>query len=314
MVDQIGYAPMIRNTTRLAEQYSGLVLDAQSHFSNVLHARIWNRKRRLLEAWSASSINAAAAGRAETEYMVHPQSTDIQYHFGSNVLYLPAASLQSPYFGTHVPEPMNFGSLGSVVARELVHAIDGHGRWYTKDGQHRLWWSRATAQAFQNRTQCLVQQFDGYRLFDDDENDNNHDDKNNDGVESKRLLSGKTTLLENVADLGGLQLAYQAWKDADGGDRGPPSASSRRHRHAKEYIGLSDRYTPDQLFFLGFAQTQCARVDPAVELHRWMVGSPRAPHRLRVNAALANTKEFAEAFRCTLGQPMYPKEDRCQVW
>jgi endothelin-converting enzyme/putative endopeptidase len=194
----------------------------------------------------------------------------------------PAGILQPPFFNKAAPEPVNYGAIGMVVGHELTHGFDDAGRRYDAQGNLRDWWTPEAAARFQERAQCLVHQYAAYEPLP--------------GVK----LDGALTLGENIADLGGLRLAFAAMQAARAG----------RPDGDRKLLG----YTPEQQFFLGYAQSWCASLrDEAMRLRA--LTDPHAPPKYRVNGPLSNMPEFAEAFSCDEGDPMArPAAARCAVW
>lgn len=165
-----------------------------------------------------------------------------------------------------------------VIGHELTHGFDDEGSQFDALGNLSNWWQEATRQKFDERTACVVKQFDGFE------------------VQPGLKVQGKLTLGENIADLGGLKLAFAAY---------------RALRKGAQPI-VAEGFTEDQQFFLSHAQAWCGKMRPEAERLRVQT-DPHAPARFRVNGPLQNLPEFAAAFQCTAGKPMAPK-DRCEVW
>jgi endothelin-converting enzyme/putative endopeptidase len=190
----------------------------------------------------------------------------------------PAGILQPPFYNRESDEEINYGGIGMVMGHELTHGFDDEGRKFDGHGNLHDWWSPQVGKEFDERAACIVRQYDGYVSVDD------------------LHLNGKLTLGENIADLGGLTLAQQAATTIG----------------EKDLLKQQGGFTPDQLFFLGYAQAWCQKVRPPYA--RMLVAvDPHSPARFRVNGPLSNLPTFQEAFACKEGQPMV-RAERCRVW
>ena len=170
------------------------------------------------------------------------------------------------------------GDTGGTIGHELTHGFDDEGRRFDAKGNLRDWWSAEDAKAFESRAQCIVDQYAQYVVVDDIH------------------INSQLTLGEDVADLGGLMLAYNAWKAETG-------------RKALQPI---EGFTPDQRFFIGYAQWACENIRPESERLQAKT-DPHSPGRYRVNGLVVNMPEFERAFACHRGQAMV-RENRCRVW
>ena len=195
-----------------------------------------------------------------------------------NNINFPAGILQPPFYDNKMDDAVNYGGIGSVIGHELTHGFDDEGRQFDAKGNLRDWWTDADAKAFDERAQCLVQQYGGYTAVDDVK------------------LNGKLTLGENTADNGGLRLAYMAFMDKLGGKEPPPK----------------DGFTAAQRFFLGWGQIWCQNMRPESARLRAQT-DPHSPGAERVNGTVSNMPEFQKAFACMTGQPMV-RGPACRVW
>jgi len=209
-------------------------------------------------------------------FWASPDITNAFYSDDRNDITIPIGVLSDPFFREDRAAEFNFGALGSVVGHELTHAFDSRGRHF--DGQGALvdWWSESTAAEFEHRAQCLVDQFNGYEALP--------------GLN----VDGRATLDENIADLGGLLVAFAAY-------RAQPLHSAS---HAP--------FSAAQQFFLAYAQMWCETASEGITA-RQIATDPHAPSEFRVNGSLRNLPEFAEAFSCASGSALAPA-DRCQLW
>jgi len=193
----------------------------------------------------------------------------------------PAGILQTPFYSKTNTPATNFGGIGTVVGHELTHGFDDEGRQFDADGNLRDWWSPSVGAEFDRRASCVEKQFDDYVAVGDVH------------------VKGKLTLGENIADLGGLKLSFAAFQRAEKEHPATPTLSG---------------FSPEQQFFLGFAQVWCANVRPEAAQLRASV-DPHSPPRWRVNGPLSNLAEFSGTFQCKEGQPMVRSSDkRCVVW
>jgi endothelin-converting enzyme/putative endopeptidase len=213
-------------------------------------------------------------------WQMTPPTVNAYYQPSLNEIVFPAGILQPPFFNKEATDAVNFGSMGMVVGHELTHGFDDQGRKYDAEGNLKEWWTPGSGQAFVERADCVKKQFDGYVAVDDIH------------------LNGGLTLGENTADLGGLKLAYAAM-----------TAYAQQH---PERMPKGGRFTPQQQFFLGFAQSWCTNARPEIE--RVLARTdPHSPPRYRVNGPLSNLPQFQEAFQCKPTDRMV-SQNRCTVW
>jgi predicted metalloendopeptidase len=208
-----------------------------------------------------------------------PPTVNAYYDPAMNEMVFPAGILQPPFYTQGANDAVNYGAIGLVVGHELTHGFDDEGRQYDARGNLADWWSPAVGQEFERRAECLVHQYDGFVAVDDVK------------------VNGKLTLGENLADLGGLKLAFAAYR------------ASRAGRLPEAPVG---GFTPAQQFFLAHAQAWCQQIRPEAARLRALT-DPHSPARWRVNGPLSNLGEFAEAFQCRAGDPMV-RAERCEVW
>jgi predicted metalloendopeptidase len=247
--------------------YGTLEVDRTSYLANLMRGAIFESRRQLDKI-------GRPVDRAE--WLISPPTVNAYYNPSLNEIVFPAGILQPPFFMPAAPDPVNYGAIGMVMGHELTHGFDDQGRKFDGRGNLRDWWTPGVAQAFTERADCLVRQFDGYVATGD------------------QHVNGKLTLGENIADQGGLKLAYAAYRGAHSARRRP------------------DRFTAEQAFFLSFAQSWCTKRRP--DLERLFANVDlHSPPRARVNGTLANLEAFASAFSCPAGAPMAPRS-RCAVW
>jgi endothelin-converting enzyme/putative endopeptidase len=215
------------------------------------------------------------------EWQMTPPAVNAYYEPTMNEMVFPAGILQVPFYGKEQAPALNFGAIGMVVGHELTHAFDDEGRQFDAEGNLRDWWTPAVSAEFDKRTSCVERQYDDYVAIDD------------------AHIKGKLTLGENIADLGGLRLSYAAFEHAE-----------KEHPSTPSIAG----FTPEQQFFLGFAQAWCASYRPEA-LRLLVATNPHSPPKFRVEGPISNVPEFATAFQCKEGSRTVPaKEKRCEVW
>ena len=212
------------------------------------------------------------------EWYMTPPTVNAYYSPQMNDINFPAGVLQPPLYDPRSDDAPNYGNTGGTVGHELTHAFDDEGRQFDAQGNLRDWWTAEDAKEFEQRASCISDQYSQYVIVDDVK------------------INGKLTLGEDVADLGGLLLAYLAWQD------------ETRGKSLTPIEGL----TPEQRFFIGYGQSWCSAERPEAQRLRATV-DPHSPPRYRTNGVVSNMPEFQRAFSCKQGSPMV-RENRCRVW
>jgi len=240
-------------------------------------------------AKSLASANAVEQARSlakigkpvdRKEWEMTPPTVNAYYNPQLNEMVFPAGILQAPFYDPAAPEAVNYGAVGMVVGHELTHGFDDEGRQFDAQGNLREWWTPEVGKKFEAKARCVADQYSGYTVIDDVK------------------LDGKLTLGENIADLGGVKLAWVAHQSASAGKPGPVVA------------GL----TPDQQFFVGVAQIWCSKTRPEQARLRARTDPHSSPQH-RVNGPLVNTPAFAAAFQCPAASAMAALPTvRCEVW
>ena len=217
-----------------------------------------------------------------TEWAMTPPTVNAYYTPLLNEIVFPAGILQPPFYDPNADDAVNYGGMGAVIGHEMTHGFDDQGRQFDAVGNLRDWWRPEDAAAYKARAQLVSDQFDRYTILD-----------------TATHVNGKLTLGENIADLGGLTIAYAALQKSMAGKPRPPKI---------------DGFTPEQRFFLSWAQVWREASRP--EAARVQVNTnPHAPAQWRVNGPLSNMPEFAKAFSCSPGDPMVrPDSARAQIW
>ncbi len=241
------------------------------------------------KTWAANSLAARKLSRTRdlakvgkpldrAEWGFPAQIVNAFYNPGLNSMFFPAGILQPPFYAVGNSVPVNLGAMGMVVGHELTHGFDDQGSQYDAVGNLTNWWQPETEKKFKERTQCVVDQYSQYEVS---------------GVK----VNGANTVGENIADIGGIKLAFNAYRNL----RSP----------AKDTV-VADGFTEDQQFFLSFAQAWCAKARPEYEKMLANVDE-HSPSKWRVNGTAAATPEFAKVFRCKLGAKLAPAK-QCVVW
>lgn len=214
------------------------------------------------------------------EWGMTPPTVNAYYSAQMNDINFPAGVLQPPLYDAKMDDAPNYGNTGGTIGHELTHGFDDQGSKFDAQGNLSEWWTKEDRQKFEDRTKCISDQYAQYVVVDEIH------------------INSKLTLGEDVADIGGELLAYMAWKDATKGNQ----------------LQDADGLTPDQRFFVGFAQWACANERPE-NLRVNALTDPHSPPQYRINGVVVNMPQFSEAFSCKQGQPMVkPAEQVCKVW
>ena len=265
MVLQIGY-PQHWKT------YDNLTIDARDYAGNALRAARWESARRC--ARLAQPVDRG-------EWFSAPHTVNA-FAGGFNNIVFPAGILQPPFFDPAADDASNFGAIGAVIGHEITHHFDDRGRRFDQFGNLADWWSAEDEAAYQARAQRLVAQFSGYTPL------------------PGHAIDGVQTLGENIADLGGIKIAYDGLQRALARELAPPPAAGA--------------YTPSQRFFIAYATVWRDKMRAEALITQLRSGA-HAPARYRVLGPLANMPAFAQAFACAPGSPMARAEaDRVAIW
>jgi len=237
---------------------------------NLLRAKAFETKRHL--ARSGKPVD-------RTEWQMQAYEVNAYYDSGQNNTALPAGILQAPFFGKDRQIAANLGGIGMVIGHELTHGFDDQGALFDKDGNLKNWWSADDKKAFATKAACVADQYSTFEAA------------------PKQYINGKLTLGENIADLGGVKMAFHAY---------------RAMRAGAQTRYVADGFTEDQQFFLAVGQAWCAKDRPA-QAQQNLTTDPHSPPKFRVYGMLRNLPEFAQAFSCAAGTPMRPT-NTCSVW
>jgi putative endopeptidase len=264
-VRKIGYPDKWRS-------YEALQISRGAYYNNAVSVGEFENKR-----------NLGKIGKPvdKTEWGMTPPTVNAYYNASMNEIVFPAGILQPPFFDAKADDAFNYGGIGAVIGHEMTHGFDDSGAKFDADGNLVMWWTPDDFKKFNARTDCVVSQFDSFV------------------VEPGLNQNGKLVVGESVADLGGLTVAYAAYKKSLEGKPKPPTIAG---------------FTPEQRFFLGWAQVWAQNIRPEAARQR-VATDPHPLGRFRVNGPLSNMPAFAEAFQCKLGDAMVrPPDKRCQIW
>jgi putative endopeptidase len=253
------------------EAYTGIVIDRGDYYGNLKRIAKWKY-----------DFNVSRLGKPvdKSRWGMTPPTVNASYSPTNNQISFPAGILQFPFFDFNADDAVNYGGIGAVIGHEMTHGFDDQGRQYDADGTLRDWWTKDDADKFKTRADMVVNQYNAFTVLD------------------TMHVNGKLTLGENLADLGGLNVAYEAFKKTKQGQ----SATK------------ADGFTPDQRFFLSWAQVWRGSQRPEAAAQR-ILTDPHSPEQYRTNAPITNMDAWYAAFNIQPGDKLYKKpEERIKVW
>lgn len=253
------------------EKYDGIVINREDYFGNMRAASKWRY-----------NFNVSRLGKPvdKTRWGITPATVNAYYNPINNEIVLPAGILQFPFCDFKADDAVNYGGIGAVIGHEMIHGFDDKGRQYDADGTLRDWWTKEDADKFKSRADQVVKQFNAFTVLD------------------TLHVNGKLTLGENLADLGGLNIAYEAFSKTQQG----------------QSANTIDGFTPDQRFFLSWAQLWRLSQTPESAAQRLLI-DPHSPEQFRTNAPITNISAWYKAFDVKPGDKLYKKpEDRTKIW
>jgi len=260
--NKIGYPDKWRD-------YSSLTISRDDEMGNVARAREFEFHR---------VLNKIGRPVDRGEWEMTPPTVNAYYSPQMNDINFPAGILQPPLFDPASDDAPNYGDTGGTIGHELTHGFDDEGRRFDAQGNLRDWWTAEDARQFTDRASCISDQYSRYTIVDNIK------------------INGKLTLGEDVADLGGLILAYMAWREQTKGQQLEPIQG----------------FTPEQRFFIGYGQSWCSNTREETQ-RLWATIDPHSPDRYRANGVVSNLPEFQQAFHCKAGAAMVRK-NQCRVW
>ncbi len=254
------------------KSYAGLTISPTDYFGNVLRVGEFERKRQMKKL-ARKSID-------REEWHMYPQTVNAYFSPNMNDIVFPAAILQPPFFNFSADDAFNYGGIGAVIGHEMTHGFDDQGAKFDGHGNMKTWWSPADKKKFELKGKILVKQYNNFTVAD--------------GVK----VNGKLTLGENIADLGGLVIGFEAYQ-----------------RHLKKNGRKTIAgFTPEQRYFLGFAQAERELNRPEGIKTRTLT-DPHSPPECRINGPLAHFEPFYKSFGVTRRDKLFraPK-DRAEIW
>lgn len=255
------------------KDYSKLTIDpSKSYYENIQACRRWSHDRHIEEK----------AGKPvdRDEWYMTPQTVNAYYNPTTNEICFPAGILQYPFFDPKADEAFNYGAIGVVIGHEMTHGFDDQGRQYDADGNMHDWWTAADAKGFEERANLYADFFSNIKVLPD------------------LNANGRFTLGENLADHGGLQVSFYAYKNAT----------------AKKPLKVKDGFTPDQRFFIAYASVWGQNITEK-EIRNRVKNDPHSLGEWRVNGALPHIDMWYDAFNVKEDDKMFiPKKERLDLW
>ncbi len=253
------------------KDYSALEIKADDLIGNIRRSNMVEHRREVAKLGKPVDRD---------EWHMYPQTVNAYYNPSMNEIVFPAAILQPPFFNMDADDAVNYGGIGAVIGHELTHGFDDQGRKSDGDGNLTDWWSEEDAKEFEKRAEMMVEEYNKFSPIE--------------GMH----VNGKMTLGENIADLGGLTIAYHAYQNSLKGKEAP----------------VLDGFTGDQRFFLGWAQVWARKYRPD-ELRRRLKTDPHSPSQYRCNGIVTNMPEFYKTYDVKEGDKLFtPEDQRVRIW
>ncbi len=253
------------------KEYQGVVIKKDDFFGNIRRANEWEYNE---------MVNRMGKPVDRTQWSMTPPTINAYYNSSNNEIVFPAAILQFPFFDFAADDAVNYGGIGAVIGHEMTHGFDDQGRQFAANGNLEDWWTKEDADKFKMRADQVVNQYNAFTVLD------------------TIHVNGKLTLGENLADLGGLSIAYEAF------------TKTKQFKEGKKI----DDFTPAQRFFLGWAQVWRSNALPETQAQLILTDS-HSPGMFRANGPVQNIDAWYEAFNVKPGDKMYkPTAERIRVW
>ncbi len=253
------------------EDYSDVTIDRGNYYQNILEAQKHNWRKNFKKVEKPVD---------KGEWGMSPPTVNAYYNPSFNEIVFPAGILQSPFFNFEADDAINYGGIGAVIGHEMTHGFDDQGSQYDAAGNLTEWWTKDDREKFTSKAKVIIDQYNGFKVLD------------------SLKVNGQLTLGENIADLGGITLAYEAFKLTE-------------QAKGKEKI---DGLTPDQRFFMSWANVWRIKDRPE-QLRVRITTDPHSPEQFRTNGPLMNFEPFYQAFGVKEGDKMYVKpEERAKIW
>ena len=251
--------------------YDGIKITRDNLLENIRNCNVWSYN---------DMVSRLGKPIDKSEWAYTPPTINAGYNSVRNEISFPAGILQFPFFDFGADDAVNYGGIGTVIGHEMTHGFDDKGRQYDADGNLKDWWTEEDAKQFKSKAEKIVNEYDQFVVLD------------------TLHVNGKLTQGENMADLGGINIAYEAFKQT-------PQGKSNT---------LIDGLTPDQRFFLSFAQIWRGNSLPETAAQMILV-DPHSPGEFRTNGVVFNLAAFYKAFNIQPGDKMYkPESERIKIW
>lgn len=253
------------------KDYAGVQIERADHFNNIRQLKIYAFQQELAKVDKPVD---------KTEWFMNASEVNAYYNPSFNEIVFPAGILQPPFFNNAADDAINYGAIGAVIGHEMTHGFDDQGRQYDADGNLHDWWTENDAEQFKRKAKVVVDQYNAYTVLD------------------SLHVNGELTLGENIADIGGVMIAYEAFKNT------PQGKSDEK----------VDGLTPDQRFFLSFANVWRSKYRDESVKERLLL-DPHSPERFRANGSVSSMPEFYAAFDVQPGDKMYRADSvRAKIW
>nr|XP_033813571.1 endothelin-converting enzyme-like 1 [Geotrypetes seraphini] len=270
MMVMIGYPDFLLEPESIDKEYD-FEVNEKTYFKNILNSIKFNIKL---------SVKKIRQEVDKTAWLLPPQALNAYYLPNKNQMVFPAGILQPTLYNPDFPQSLNYGGIGTIIGHELTHGYDDWGGQYDRHGNLMHWWTEESYSKFLKKAECIVNLYDNFTVY-------------------NQRVNGRLTLGENIADLGGLKLAYYAYQKW-----------VREHGPERPLQRL--KYTHEQLFFIAFAQNWCIK-RRSQSIYLQVLTDKHAPEHYRVIGSVSQFQEFGRVFHCPTNSPMNPVH-KCSVW
>ncbi|KAM4771663.1 endothelin-converting enzyme-like 1 [Rhinophrynus dorsalis] len=270
MMVMIGYPDFLLKPETIDKEYE-FVVNEKTYFKNILNSIKFSIKQ---------SVKKIRQEVDKSAWLLPPQALNAYYLPNKNQMVFPAGILQPTLYDPDFPQSLNYGGIGTIIGHELTHGYDDWGGQYDSFGNLMHWWTEDSYSKFLKKAECIVDLYENFTVY-------------------NQRVNGRLTLGENIADMGGLKLAYyayQKWVRENGPERPLPRL----------------KYTHDQLFFIAFAQNWCIK-RRSQSIYLQVLTDKHAPEHYRVMGSVSQFEEFGRVFHCPRNSPMNPVH-KCSVW
>ncbi|XP_041323936.1 endothelin-converting enzyme-like 1 [Pyrgilauda ruficollis] len=270
MMVMIGYPDFLLKPEAIDKEYE-FEVDEKTYFKNILNSIAFGIRL---------SVKKIRQEVDKSTWLLPPQALNAYYLPNKNQMVFPAGILQPTLYDPEFPQSLNYGGIGTIIGHELTHGYDDWGGQYDRHGNLVHWWTERSYSKFLKKAQCIVNLYDNFTVY-------------------NQRVNGKHTLGENIADMGGLKLAYYAYQ-------------KWVREHGPEHPLHHMKYTHDQLFFIAFAQNWCIK-RRSQSIYLQVLTDKHAPEHYRVLGSVSQFEEFGRVFHCPKNSPMNPVH-KCSVW